>query len=266
VALPDFHGSRNQQQMKELLKILLLANLIQTNSQNYWLNSLEMAAIDAICESSAIANLFRQRSANESHKDFQNSWRKQLGDVQSVPYDTFATSVASLGVKAPTRVTTSRQRRHSAEIGREGELMVLELENQALEKAFPGRGLAAQDLTAIRGIGFDIKSFFHNETSLMGEDHHIEVKSTKRVTRPSLGSVQMPDSFTLTRSEMKALETYKEHFSIYRVYLYSGGYVCHVLRNPSKLHEIDTMTFAPDNWTVEYLPSDIPEYSQIIEG
>jgi hypothetical protein len=265
VVIPSFQGSAAAQHIKESLNLLVLANLIRTDSSTYWVNQLETDAINEICKNSANLEIFRSRNSFESHEEYQQAWKKYLTDLSSVPISIFETQIMTLGAVSPQRLVPSKPKRRANDIGREGELLVLDLENLALESAFPSKGLVAQDYTAKRGIGFDIESIFHNEPTLNGGPHRIEVKSTVRVTRPDLRGSITPDGFTLTRSEKQAIETYQETFSIYRVYIFAGGYSIHILRNPSKLDKQKIITFLPDTWSANYLPSAIPSDYQIIE-
>lgn len=265
IVIPNFQGSAAAQHIKESLNLLVLANLIRTDSSTYWVNQLEMHAINEICKKAAYLEIFRLRNSFESHEEYQQAWKKYLTDLFTVPISIFETQIMTLGAISPQRLVAGKPKRRSNDIGREGELLVLDLENLALESAFPRKGIVAQDYTAKRGIGFDIESIFHNEPGLNGGPHRIEVKSTVRVTKPDLRGSITPDGFTLTRSEKQAIETYKATFSIYRVYIFAGGYCIHILRNPSKLNKQKIINFLPDTWSADYLPSAIPSNYQIIE-
>jgi hypothetical protein len=265
VVIPSFQGSAARQHIKEALNLLILANLVRSDSLEYWVNQFEEEAINAICSQAATDNLFRLRGGFESHDDYQQAWKIFLTDISSVPVDLYSTKVAALGAVAPLRLIAGKPKRRATDIGREGELLVIDLENAAIELAFPGSGWVAQDYTAKRGIGFDIESIFHNVPALHGTPHRIEVKSTVRVTKPDLRTATAPDSFVLTRSEKKALDVYKETFSIYRVYIYAGGYDIHILRNPLELTKKSILNLSPDTWSADYLPSAIPPHYEIIE-
>ena len=265
VIIPPFSGSEARQHIKESLNLLVLANLVRTDSHEYWMNQFEIDAINEICKESSTDKLFRVRNSFETHDEYQQSWKKYLTDISTAPTGIFTTQVAALGSIGPQRLVSGKPKRRANDIGREGELLVLDLENEAIEVSYPGKGWLAQDYTAKRGIGFDIESIFHSEPTLNGTPHRIEVKSTVRVTKPDLRNAMTPDGFTLTRSEKQAVDTYKETYSIYRVYIYAGGYDIHILRNPAELNQKKIMNFVPDTWSADYLPSAIPTHYQIIE-
>jgi hypothetical protein len=265
VSIPTFQGSAAKQHIKESLNLLLLANLVRSNSFEYWVNQFETEAINEICKNHATEELFRARDAFESHHEYQQAWKKYLTNISTAPAAILTTNVAALGTAAPLRLVPGKPKRRATDIGREGELLVIDLENAAIDKSFPGKGWIAQDYTAKRGIGFDIESIFHDEPELNGTSHRIEVKSTLRVTKPDIRTAKAPDSFTLTRSEKRAVDEYRESFSIYRVYIYAGGYDVHILRNPFELSGKNILDLSPETWSASYVPAAIPAHYRIIE-
>lgn len=263
-AVPKLSGSFGRQHIKESLSLLVLSNLVLTDSYSYWLNPLELATTKEILHSTAKKPLFRPLDSNEQHDEFQQRWKRFLTDVSTANPLLLSTDVKAVFPGAPQRLVHPKDRL-AGDIGREGELLVLDLENKSLEKAFPGEGMQASDFTAKRGIGFDIQSWFHNEQDRLRQLHRIEVKSTLRVTKPELKSKAVPDGFVMTRSEMKAVETYGETYSIFRVYIYNGGYLVHVLRNPLELRGNGSVSFTPDTWSASYSPSDVSNISFVME-
>lgn len=265
LALPQFTGSRERQHIKESLSLLVLANLVRTDGELYWTNDKEAAVIEEICLQGSKSSLFRLRQPLEDHEIFQQAWKKNLTDYSTASPLLLETDVSALGAAIPKVAHRLKSKKSTHDIGREGELLVLDYENKALESAFKGKGVVAIDYTAKRGIGFDIESVFHDDPTLLGKAHRIEVKSTLRVTKPALGSSPIPDSFNLTRSEKQAIEIYGDTFSVYRVYLYAGGYIIQILRNPALLGSKGVMKFTPENWTAEYMPSVLGSEHRIHE-
>jgi Restriction endonuclease BpuJI - N terminal len=264
-SLPTFSGSAARQHIKESLNLLILANLIRSDSIDYWINQYEIEAINKICESGISDGLFRHRNPLERHDEYQQAWKKHATSLKGLPNEVLSTQVTSLGGAYPQRLVAGKPRRRATDIGREGELLVLDLENQAIDFCFPGKGWAAQDYTARRGIGFDIESIFCDEPKLNGTPHRIEVKSTLRVTKPDLKNSSAPDGFTLTRSERQAVDTYGETLSIYRVYIFAGGFNILVLRNPSALNKTGKLNLLPDTWSASYQPAEVADQTKIIE-
>jgi hypothetical protein len=265
INLPEFEGSAARQHIKEALNLLVLSNLVRSENNTYWLNSLEEEAINEICKSSSNTNLFRSRYENETHDHFQQQWKKYLTQISNISLDIFQTKIGTFVDEVESQLEQNLTRLTANEVGREGELLVLNFENGELRKHFPEEKWQALDLTSRRGIGFDIQSVFYDEPVLIGSNHYIEVKSTLRVTKPNLREVFVPDSFNLTRSEKLAIDSYGELFSVYRVYIHRSGYDIHVLRNPSQLYVENKMKLTPNNWIAEYVPSDIPTCCRVIE-
>lgn len=266
IRFPSFTGSAARQHIKEALNLLVLANLIRSDGNQYWLNQFEVDSAKAITALGANNNLFRTRNVGETHDEFQQEWKKFLTSITGISSSLLETDIAALGAIAPKRLVAGKPKRRATDIGRAGELLVLDLENEAIEMNFPGKGWSAMDYTAMRGIGFDIESIFYDGSMFHGTPHRIEVKSTIRVTKPDVRGATTPDGFTLTRSEKMATESYGETFSIYRVYIYSGGYDIHILRNPAELGRKGLMNFVPDTWSIQYHPSDIPDDYELIEA
>jgi len=263
---PSFEGSFARQHIKESLNLLYLANLIRHDSTEYWLNPFENQAIDSICSLSASSALFRAKSSLESHQEFQNSWKKHLTRISDLEIQDLQTNVASLGSARPMRLVSGKPRRRATDIGRDGELLVIDIENHSLDKAFPGSSFEAIDLAHVRGIGYDIESLFHEGGAKHGQTHFIEVKSTLRVTKPELSKLSVKDNFTLTRSEKLAADIYKEQFSVFRVYIYTDGYSILKFNNLPNLANTSLLVLAPENWNVEYDPSKVVKHVPLMEG
>jgi hypothetical protein len=64
---------------------------------------------------------------------------------------------------------------------------------------------------------------------------------------------------------MIAVDTYLDSFSIYRVYIFAGGYHIHILRNPANLRKEKVVNFMPDTWIAQYVPSSLSEEHPLIE-
>ena len=263
--IPTLSGSRALQHIKEGMNLLVVANLVRESVSQYQINPWEMETITEICKDGSNGQIFRVRNASESHFDFQQLWKKHLTSLVSVPIDIFNTKVEALAGGIPPKLVSSKIPRQAHEIGRKGELLVIELENLHLSDAYPGEGLQALDYTAKRGIGFDILSIFYNDPVKNRLPHQIEVKTTARVTKPDLSKYTTPDGFTLTRSEKQALDTYGDGFSIYRVFIYVGGSIVQILRDPSKLAQRGKFTLTPETWSAQFTPSEHLGAKNIIE-
>jgi hypothetical protein len=263
---PDFSGSFDRQHIKESLNLLYLANLIRSDSDSYWLNSHEKKSIDFICATPANQGLFRRRGEDESHFEFQNSWKRSWTSLASLNLGDLQTSSSSFRSDRPQILVHGRPRRRATDIGREGELTVIDLENSRLREEFPDSNYEAKDLAHIRGIGYDIESVFHDHSEMHAKKHYIEVKSTLRVTKPDLAARSIVESFVLTRSEKVAADTYGRSFSVYRLYIYVGGFSLIRINNLPGLQQKGLIKLQPDNWSAEYDPSQLLEHIELLEG
>lgn len=63
---------------------------------------------------------------------------------------------------------------------------------------------------------------------------YIEVKSTKRFTKPNLNDESWTDTLNITRNEWVAAMQHKDFYSIYRVYFTSEGIFIYTLNNPKQ--------------------------------
>lgn len=141
------------------------------------------------------------------------------------------------------------------EIGDAGENIVFTYEKERV-KAFNAR-LAQQKVLLLgkqRGLGYDIQSVWadlckkYNKEA--DEAYFIEVKSTKRITKPDIATA---DKVILTRNEWLAANQHKESYSIFRVYLTRSGVFVYKIFNP--LENSDALC-TPINYNYEFSVAD----------
>lgn len=120
------------------------------------------------------------------------------------------------------------------DIGNEGENVVFKKEKERV-KIFNQR-LSQQKVLSLgkqRGLGYDIQSVWADWASMFDKEadsvFYIEVKSTKRITQPSLNAA---DKIILTRNEWLAAKQHGESYSIFRVYLTRTGTYVYKIFNP----------------------------------
>lgn len=141
------------------------------------------------------------------------------------------------------------------EIGDTGENIVFNYEKERV-KEFNAR-LAQQKVLLLgkqRGLGYDIQSVWadlckkYNKEA--DETYFIEVKSTKRITKPNIATA---DKVILTRNEWLAANQHKESYSIFRVYLTRSGVFVYKIFNP--LDNSDALC-TPINYNYEFSVAD----------
>ncbi len=120
------------------------------------------------------------------------------------------------------------------DIGNEGEIIVFRKEKERV-KLFNQR-LSQHKVLSLgkqRGLGYDIQSVWADLASTFNKEadgvFYIEVKSTKRITKPSLSAA---DKIILTRNEWLAAKQHGESYSIFRVYLTRSGTYVYKIFNP----------------------------------
>lgn len=80
-----------------------------------------------------------------------------------------------------------------------------------------------------KGLGYDIQSVVAEPGEEAEFSKYIEVKTTKRVTMPSVNDPAWLDSFTLTRNEYLAAAQHSRFYSVFRVYFTRSGVAFYVI-------------------------------------
>ena len=259
VEYPGKQGSYCMQHITELLNIIELANLIRHERTRkaiiVKLNRRELSVISYFAESAMKVPGFDVYSYNlgdsEQRKKLSYDWIKYYASSDDKA-SMFATSVESLTkaeekeepgrIPAPLGVDTTV-------IGEEGERIVFEREKERV-RVFNER-LANKVIYfgKQRGLGYDISSI----RAVIGPsaEHaiYIEVKSTKRVTRPGN---PLKDQFDLTRNEWVAAEQHKDNYFVYRVYITNDGIFVFIMNDPVSLRETGVIYAEPLKYHVEF--------------
>ena len=228
---PEPNSSKARQHLNEFMGYMELSMLVLKNQvadgDVYVLNPNEESSIDEYVKIDACKVKFHG-TEYLSHKDRRDAWDAYWTSIpESVAQSflTFTDSSDDVGLALPVEVTPD------LEIGRKGELYVLQLEHKRVGNYDSKLVKKIKDRAHERNIGFDIQSV---RATFADEDHdydemiYIEVKSTKRATK----IVEVDDSVRMTRNEwIKAKEGLTSYY-IYRVYFTSEGVQLFVINNP----------------------------------
>lgn len=232
IRYPGKQASYNYQHINEQLNLLLLANLVILDGMVVSLNHRENKTIDFFRSKSTTDpgfNVYKYDLSNPwQRKQMYRDWQEYYSQITLVDDEEFfATDVSSLGIPEEE---TSESLVSTTDIGKQGERIVLNLEKQRVAR-FNSRLLyQVQDLSNIKGLGYDIQSL--EATGPTPErKKYIEVKTTARTTSPEHDE-KYPDSITLTRNEWTTAEGNGDLYYVYRVYLFRGGRKVLVIRNP----------------------------------
>ena len=99
-----------------------------------------------------------------------------------------------------------------------------------------------------RGIGFDVQSVWC-DSAKAGEFKYLEVKTTKRATRPDRNSSQL-DLVNLTSNEYRAAKSHAGNFSVCRVYLFAGGFEVFIITDPVAKSLSGEVILEPADWSM----------------
>ena len=81
---------------------------------------------------------------------------------------------------------------------------------------------------------------------------YIEVKSTKRYTKPDLNDDSWTDTLNITRNEWVAASQHKDFYSIYRVYFTSEGIFIYTLDNPKQKLDDEKLELVPMTYRMDF--------------
>lgn len=256
VEYPGKGSSYCMQHISELLNIIELANLIRQERGKtavfIHLNQRERIAIEYLVNKGTVPDFdiysYDLRTADGKKKMFLD-WAKFYAQSDSTS-GVFSTTAESLtkgpdllpGEVAPLGMDTT-------EIGEEGEKLVFERE-KARVKIFNERLVnRVIYFGKQKGLGFDINSIHAVKGPQAEHAIYIEVKSTKRVTRPQ---DPLRDQFDLTRNEWVAAEQHKKNYFIYRVYITNEGIFVFIINNPVQLRDDGLLYAEPLKYHVEF--------------
>jgi len=240
--------ARYHQHIEEMLKLLELANLVRRGTDNtFTLNKGEQAALDWIFQSPSNQGLFREIGTGETYTEFQNAWSEWYGSLPSRnEIAEIETPIGALiGEFAPIAGSKTTS---TTELGKMGEQIVLNWQVGHVKDKRPQDIRHVKDRSMERGIGFDIQSVWC-EGETVGQFRFMEVKTTKRSTKPDLTDGSL-DLVTFTANEYRAAVTHRRNFSLCRVYLFQDGYEIHALDDPIQLAKDEAIIMEPSGWNL----------------
>jgi hypothetical protein len=249
--------ARHHQHVDEMLRLLELANLVRRGVDNtFVLNKGEQKALDWIFQTPSNKGLFRDMGAGETYSEFQNAWSEWYGSLPSGggAADVETPIAALIGELAPITGTAAI---NTTELGKIGEQIVLNWQVGHVRESRPQDIRHVKDRSMERGIGYDIQSVWC-EGSSAGQFRYMEVKTTKRSTKPEPNTDSL-DLVTFTANEYRAAVTHRRNFSLCRVYLFPDGYEIHALDDPIQLAEADAIIMEPSGWNLYLTDKAISE-------
>lgn len=250
---PKLQGSNEWQHIKEQFNLLELANLIEHDAERIWLNSDEKNAI-AIFIKSLNSPFFDVDSYNLSTLDGRKlliqEWKEYNGGFHTELMEAVSSDLSILDRSQLVAKKTAIK--STTDLGDEGEAFVFKLEQDRV-RAFKERLVNKVLLLGkTKGLGYDIASIEADENPQNPEfARYIEVKATKRTTRPSFNQ-QWADSLNITRKEWVAAEQFGKAYNIYRVYFTKSEVIVVRINNPFALAQDGQIEVVPTIYQMDF--------------
>lgn len=245
-------GSNEWQHIKEQFNLLELANLVEHDSERIWLNSEEASAI-ALFIKKQNSPMFDVYSYNLNttvrRKQIVQDWKEYNGKFNMELLNTSPVLGYIDNAKLKGGVTAIKS---TTDLGNEGEAFVFKLEQERVK--FYKERLVNKVLLLgkTKGLGYDISSIEADENPENPEfARYIEVKSTRRTTRPSFNQ-NWTDSLNITRKEWVAAQQFGTAYNIYRVYFTKSEVIVVRIHNPFALSKEGKIEVFPTVYQMDF--------------
>lgn len=246
-------GSNEWQHIKEQFNLLELANIIDQDSERIWLNKDEANSI-ALFIKSLKAPYFDVASYNLStvkgRKLMLQEWKEYNGRFNM---ELLISDMSSIPISSRDELKASKTAiKSTTDFGDEGEAFVFKLEQNRV-RAYKERLVNKVLLLGkTKGLGYDIASIEANENPSNPEfARYIEVKATKRTTRPSFNQT-WSDSLNITRKEWIAAQQFGSAYNIYRVYFTKTEIIVVRIQNPFALSQEGKIEVVPTIYQMDF--------------
>lgn len=245
-------GSNEWQHIKEQFNLLELANLVEHDSERIWLNSEDASAI-ALFIKKLNSPMFDVYSYNLNttvrRKQIVQDWKEYNGKFNMELLNTSQVLGYIDNTKLKGGVTAIKS---TTDLGNEGEALVFKLEQERVK--FYKERLVNKVLLLgkTKGLGYDISSIEADENPENPEfARYIEVKSTRRTTRPSFNQ-NWTDSLNITRKEWVAAQQFGTAYNIYRVYFTKSEVIVVRIHNPFALSKEGKIEVFPTVYQMDF--------------
>lgn len=262
IRIPGKQSSYTWQHINEQINYLELANLIFVTEDKYVIlnknekNTIQLFAKDWNKKPEFDVYSYKLDTIEE-RKHFQYSWDYYFSKLSSIS-EQFATSITSL-IHTPNNITPQKTS-HSPnliELGDNGEQIVFEYEKKRVAKFNQRLSNKVLSLGKTRGLGYDIQSVIAEPGEQAEFVKYIEVKSTKRVTKPNVEDHFWIDTLNITRNEWIAAKQHQEFYSIFRVYFTRNGISIFIINNPAKKAANNLLQIIPTTYRIDFNNSSV---------
>ena len=226
--------------------------MVENDSERIWLNSEEASAI-ALFIKKQNSPMFDVYSYNLNttvrRKQIVQDWKEYNGKFNMELLNTSPVLGYIDNAKLKGGVTAIKS---TTDLGNEGEALVFKLEQERVK--FYKERLVNKVLLLgkTKGLGYDISSIEADENPENPEfARYIEVKSTRRTTRPSFNQ-NWTDSLNITRKEGVAAQQFGTAYNIYRVYFTKSEVIVVRIHNPFALSKEGKIEVFPTVYQMDF--------------
>ena len=245
-------GSNEWQHIKEQFNLLELANLVEHDSERIWLNSEEASAIALFIkkQNSPMFDVYSYNlNTTVGKKQIVQDWKEYNGKFNMELLNTSPVLGYIDNAKLKGGVTAIKS---TTDLGNEGEALVFKLEQERVKSYKERLVNKVLLLGKTKGLGYDISSIEADENPENPEfARYIEVKSTRRTTRPSFNQ-NWTDSLNITRKECVAAQQFGTAYNIYRVYFTKSEVIVVRIHNPFALSKEGKIEVFPTVYQMDF--------------
>ena len=245
-------GSNEWQHIKEQFNLLELANLVEHDSERIWLNSEEASAIALFIkkQNSPMFDVYSYNlNTTVGKKQIVQDWKEYNGKFNMELLNTSPVLGYIDNAKLKGGVTAIKS---TTDLGNEGEALVFKLEQERVKSYKERLVNKVLLLGKTKGLGYDISSIEADENPENPEfARYIEVKSTRRTTRPSFNQ-NWTDSLNITRKEWVAAQQFGTAYNIYRVYFTKSEVIVVRIHNPFALSKEGKIEVFPTVYQMDF--------------
>jgi hypothetical protein len=249
--------SYTHQHINETFNYMELANLLKTEGNFVYLNKGEKATIDFMASSWNMPLFFDvykyDLNSKSDRSRIYSGWQVAYSKVDKSAAEIFETPLAAIAVQKEDPIIEAIVSGRAADLvklGDDGEVYVYNLEKERVKSANSKLASKVLFFGKTKGLGFDIQSVRAVPGPKAEYATFIEVKSTKRVTKPGDDS---QDSVTLTRNEWVAAEQHKDDYFIYRVYFTPEKVFVYRIADPVSKSREGVIAVTPLFYRVDFL-------------
>lgn len=249
--------SYTHQHIRETFNYLELANLVRIEGEYIYLNEGERTSIDFVASAlnePLFFDVYRYdlRSKNGRNQMYSD-WQLQYSQIDESLDEVFYTPLAAMVKQKDDPIVEAMASGRAEDLGKlgdDGEIYVYNFEKERVKSVNSKLARKVLFLGRTKGLGFDIQSVRATPGPQADYATFIEVKSTKRVTKPD---DDLQDTVTLTRNEWVAAEQHRDDYFIYRVYFTPGKVFVYAINDPVTKSQEGVIEVMPMLYRVDFL-------------